>query len=74
MKPLYRSTRNSRLTGLCGGIGEWLGISPTIVRAALVITAICSFGSALLIYAASSIIVPKAPYDEVIFPHSHTHY
>lgn len=74
MKTLYRSTRNSRLSGLCGGVGEWLGINPTWIRAGLVVSALFSFGATLLIYIASSLIVPKAPYDDIIFPHSHSHY
>ena len=30
--PLYRSRRNSMIAGVCGGIAEWLGWSPTWVR------------------------------------------
>ena len=35
--PLYRSRRNSMLGGVCGGIAEWLGWSPTWVRVLYVI-------------------------------------
>ena len=31
-KKLYRSSRNKLLAGVCGGIGEYFGIDPTIVR------------------------------------------
>lgn len=32
MKKLYRSQTNKKLAGLCGGLGEYLDIDPTIIR------------------------------------------
>ena len=37
LKKLYRSTTDSKLAGLCGGIAEWFGIDSTIVRVLVVI-------------------------------------
>ncbi|CAH1218111.1 hypothetical protein PAECIP111893_04361 [Paenibacillus plantiphilus] len=65
MKKLYLSRTDRKLTGLCGGVGEMLGVDPTIVRLLLVVIAIFSFGSAFLIYLAASFIVPKAPIDDL---------
>ena len=31
-KKLYRSRKNRMLCGVCGGIGEYLNIDPTLVR------------------------------------------
>ena len=31
-KPLRRSSTNKVLTGVCGGLAEWLGWDPTLVR------------------------------------------
>ncbi len=31
-KKLYRSTKNSMIAGVCGGLGEYFNIDPTIVR------------------------------------------
>jgi len=31
-KRLYRSNKNRMLAGICGGIGEYFNIDPTIVR------------------------------------------
>ena len=31
-KKLYRSNTNKMLCGVCGGIGEYFNIDPTIVR------------------------------------------
>ncbi|MFC6333457.1 PspC domain-containing protein [Paenibacillus septentrionalis] len=73
MKKLYRSTTNSYMSGLCGGIGEMLNIDPTIIRILFVVLAFCSFGTMLLIYIVASMIVPKSPYSN-IHHNNHFHY
>ncbi|HET9766658.1 MAG TPA: PspC domain-containing protein, partial [Thermoanaerobaculia bacterium] len=35
--PLYRSRKNRVIAGVCGGVAEWLGWSPTLVRVLWVI-------------------------------------
>ena len=45
MNKLFRSTTDSKLTGLCGGIAEWIGVSPTIIRLIVAFAALCSFGN-----------------------------
>ncbi len=47
------------VSGVCGGIGEYFGIDPTIVRIIYVLAAIFSFGTALLIYIILIFIIPK---------------
>ena len=32
MKRLFRSEQNKKIAGLCGGIGEFFDIDPTLVR------------------------------------------
>ncbi|GGG81430.1 PspC domain-containing protein [Paenibacillus radicis (ex Gao et al. 2016)] len=64
MKKLFRSQADRKLTGLCGGIGEWLGVDPTVVRLLVAIAALFSFGAVVLIYIVASIFVPKAPYGD----------
>lgn len=71
MKKLYRSTTDSKLTGLCGGIAEWFGIDPTIVRVLVVIAALCSFGTVALCYFVAALIVPKAPFSNNQFTNYH---
>lgn len=61
MNKLYRSNVNSRLAGVCGGLGEYLGVSATLLRLIAVISAFCSFGTTLVVYLIASIIIPKAP-------------
>ncbi|UUZ82025.1 PspC domain-containing protein [Paenibacillus sp. P26] len=62
MRKLFRSRANSVVTGLCGGIAEFLGISTTLVRLLMIIAAFCSFGTTVLLYFIASLFIPKAPY------------
>ncbi|MCL2610072.1 MAG: PspC domain-containing protein [Defluviitaleaceae bacterium] len=55
----YRSSIDAKVAGVCGGIGEVLGIDPNIIR---VITLASFFFSASLtfwIYIAAAFILPK---------------
>ena len=59
-KKLYKSNTNKMLEGVCGGIAEYFGIDPTIVRLAWVI--FCALGgSGILAYIIAAIIIPSAP-------------
>ncbi|MEK8129119.1 PspC domain-containing protein [Paenibacillus filicis] len=61
MNKLFRSRYNSTFTGLSGGLSEWLGINATLIRLIWIISAICSFGTTLLVYIIASIVIPKEP-------------
>jgi phage shock protein C len=65
MKKLYLSRTNRMITGLCGGIAEWLGVDATIVRLLTVVAAFISFGCVFFIYLLAALVVPKAPYQIV---------
>ena len=59
MKRLYRTEgRDATICGVCGGIAEYFGIDPTLVRVA---TAILIFagGLSLWVYIIAAFIVPK---------------
>ena len=56
-KKLYRSRKNKMLCGVCGGLGEYLGVDPTIVRLVWVLIA-CS-GTGLLAYIIAAVIMPQ---------------
>ena len=58
-KKLYKSNTNKLLEGVCGGIAEYFGIDPTIVRLAWVV--FCALGgSGILAYIIAAIIIPSA--------------
>jgi len=57
-KRLYRSRENR--TGVCGGLGEYFDMDPTIVRLLVVVAALIA-GGGLLAYILAWIIVPERP-------------
>ena len=57
---LYRSKSNRKLAGVCGGLGEYLGADPTIVRVLFIVLAVFG-GAGLIIYLAMWLIVPQQP-------------
>ena len=59
---LERSTTNKVVAGVCGGIAEWLGWDPTLVRVLYVVISIVSIAfPGILVYLLLWIIMPKAP-------------
>lgn len=58
-KKLYRSNRNKVICGVCGGLGEYFGMDPTLVRLIWVLVA-CS-GTGLLAYLIAAVIIPQNP-------------
>ncbi len=58
-KKLFRSTKNRIIAGVCGGIGEYLNVDPTVVRLLWVFFTLISFGAGILAYIIAWIIVPE---------------
>lgn len=59
-KRLYRSKRNYMVAGVCGGVGEYFNIDPTIIRLAVAFSTIF-FGAGLFFYLVAWIIIPLNP-------------
>lgn len=60
-RPLRRSRRHRRIAGVCGGIAEWLGWDPTLVRVLYVVGSIFSVAfPGILVYLILWVIVPNA--------------
>lgn len=60
--PLRRSRRHKMIAGVCGGLAEWLGWDPTVVRILYVLVSIFSAAfPGILVYLLLWIIMPKAP-------------
>lgn len=57
-KKLKRSRVNRMLCGVCGGLGEYVGIDPTVVRIIWLIASICSVGTGFVVYLIAAIIIP----------------
>ena len=57
-KKLYRSSTNYKLAGVCGGIGEYFAIDPTLVRLAWILFSVLG-GAGLLAYIIAALLMPK---------------
>ena len=66
MKKLYCSRKNKMICGVCGGIGEFINLDPTIVRLIYIFLMFCSFGTLVLAYFIMAIVMPTAPENEEI--------
>jgi len=59
-RKLYRSKNDRKLSGVCGGLGEYTGIDANVVRVLFIVLAVLG-GAGLIIYLAMWIIVPQEP-------------
>ncbi|MBR3109512.1 MAG: PspC domain-containing protein [Clostridia bacterium] len=57
MKQLYKSRTNKKVAGVCGGIGEYFDIDPTLVRLGFVALSFLA-GGGLMVYIIAAIIMP----------------
>jgi phage shock protein C len=62
-KRLYRSRDNRMIGGVAGGLGEYLGMDPTIVRLIFILLAF-GVGSGVLAYLVMMLVVPEEPLGE----------
>ena len=59
-KRLYKSNKDKKVDGVCGGIAEYFDVDSTLIRLAWVL--FCFFGgSGLLAYIIAAIIIPRQP-------------
>lgn len=56
MKKLCRSYNDRKICGVCGGIGEYLGVDPTVVRLVFVVLGLLHIG--IILYIAAAILMP----------------
>jgi phage shock protein PspC (stress-responsive transcriptional regulator) len=56
---LVKSTYNRVLTGVCGGIGNYLNIDPTVVRVVFAVSMIFSAGITAVVYLVLSAVIPS---------------
>ncbi|RXZ84797.1 PspC domain-containing protein [Paenibacillaceae bacterium] len=61
MKKLYRSTRDKKLLGLCGGVAEMMNIDATLLRVLFIVAVVLSSGGLILVYILAGLVVPKEP-------------
>ena len=57
-RKLHKSSTDRIIFGVCGGIGERLGIDSTVIRIAFVVFCMLG-GSGVLLYIASAVLMPS---------------
>lgn len=55
---LHKSATDKKLAGVCGGLAEYLGVDPTIIRLAWALL-ICGWGTGLLFYIICAFVLPE---------------
>ena len=59
---LYRSRTNRMVGGVCAGLGDFVGIDPTLVRLAFVVVGLVGFAlQIVLVYLIMLLVVPEEP-------------
>lgn len=59
MKRLMRSRANRMLCGVCGGIGEYLNLDPTLVRLIWALCSLASVGMGVVLYIVAAVVIPE---------------
>lgn len=59
-KKLYRSRTDRKIAGVCGGLGAYFGIDPTLVRL-LFVLGLIFVGGTILAYLILMIVIPEEP-------------
>ena len=67
-KRLYRSRSNKIIAGVCGGLAEYFGIDPIIVRVIAIILLLPGGLPGFLPYVILWLVVPLAPGPEGVKP------
>lgn len=75
-KKLYRSNSNRMIAGVCGGLGKYFSIDPTILRiGVLIVTVATAIVPVIIIYAACALVIPLEPVqpskEEISLPKDH---
>jgi phage shock protein PspC (stress-responsive transcriptional regulator) len=59
--PLHRSRQHKIVAGVCGGIADWLGWSPTVVRILFVAVSLLSAAfPGIIVYLVLWVLMPPA--------------
>jgi phage shock protein C len=71
MKKLYRSKTQRMAGGICGGLGHYMDIDPTVIRLIWVVMSLFTWGIGLLFYIVAWVIIPEegAPDDVNSLPY-----
>ncbi len=60
-RQLRRSQTDRKIAGVCGGIGEYLHIDPTLIRIAFIVATVLTGGTAAIAYLIALVLMPDRP-------------
>lgn len=60
-KKLYRSNTDKMIAGVCGGLGQYFGVDPTLIRLIFALLVVFGVGSGILLYIILAIVMPLEP-------------
>ena len=60
-RQLRRSQTDRKIAGVCGGIGEYFRIDPTLVRIAFIVATVVTGGTAAIAYLIALVLMPDRP-------------
>ena len=63
MKKIYRSRKDKVLIGVCGGLGDYFGIDPVLIRIIFILLSFVN-GIGFLLYLISAVVIPLEPEKE----------
>ncbi|MBR0266339.1 MAG: PspC domain-containing protein [Clostridia bacterium] len=55
---IHKSAKDKKVAGVCGGIAEWLGIDPVIVRLVWALL-VFGWGTGLIAYIVCALVLPE---------------
>ena len=61
VKRLYRSSDNRVFAGICGGLGEYFDVDPTVVRVVYVLLSLLTAFMGVLLYIILLFVIPNRP-------------
>lgn len=65
-RKLYRSRNDRMISGVCGGLAEYVSLDPTLVRVGVVLLGIASQGAIVIAYFVMAIVVPEEPLGDTV--------
>lgn len=60
-KKLYKNKKDAMLCGVCAGIGDYIGLDPTVIRLIWALLG-CTFVG-IVAYFVAAVIIPNSPYE-----------
>ena len=62
MNRLYRSVKDRKIAGICGGLGDFFSIDPTLIRLVVVFLSLATgLFPGIFTYVVAWIIIPEKP-------------